>query len=277
MERLGLGEAALRADNPGLVWCSVTAFGPGSELPGYDLLIQAVGGLMSVTGEPDGAPMKVGVALVDVIAGLYATVGILAALRERGRSGLGQRIDVSLFSAVLAALVNQASGYLGAGVVPGRMGNRHPSITPYQLFAVADGEVVVAVGNDRQFADLCRVLGGAALAGDDRYATNPARVAHREQLAADLAPLFARRGRAELEAALAQAGVPCGPVNDVGDAFALAQRLGLDSVIAMAGDARQVASPIGLDATPVRYGRPPPALGADAAELRAWLGAGDRA
>jgi crotonobetainyl-CoA:carnitine CoA-transferase CaiB-like acyl-CoA transferase len=221
--------------------------------------------------------MKVGVALVDVIAGLYATVGILAALRERGRSGLGQRIDVSLFSAVLAALVNQASGYLGAGVVPGRMGNRHPSITPYQLFAVADGEVVVAVGNDRQFADLCRVLGGAALAGDDRYATNPARVAHREQLAADLAPLFARRGRAELEAALAQAGVPCGPVNDVGDAFALAQRLGLDSVIAMAGDARQVASPIGLDATPVRYGRPPPALGADAAELRAWLGAGDRA
>jgi crotonobetainyl-CoA:carnitine CoA-transferase CaiB-like acyl-CoA transferase len=276
MERLGLGESELRDVNPGLIWCSVTGFGPDSDLPGYDLLIQAVGGLMSVTGEPERAPMKVGVALVDVIAGLFATVGILAALRERDRSGLGQRADVSLFSALLAGLVNQASGYLGAGVVPGRMGNRHPSITPYELFAVADGEVVVAVGNDRQFADLCRVLGEPSLAADPRFAGNPARVEHYDELLAALAPLFARRTRAALEGELAGAGVPCGPVNDVAGAFALAERLGLRRIVEQAAGARQVASPIDLDATPVRYRRPPPALGADGGELRAWLGGGDR-
>jgi crotonobetainyl-CoA:carnitine CoA-transferase CaiB-like acyl-CoA transferase len=271
MERLGLGEEGLRAANPGLVWCAVTGFGPGSELPGYDLLIQAVGGLMSVTGETGGPPMKVGVALVDVIAGLFGTVGILAALRERERSGLGQRVDISLFSALLAGLVNQASGFLGAGVVPGRMGNRHPSIAPYESFAAADGDVVVAVGNDRQFGELCRELGAAELAADARFATNRARVEHREALDAELAPRFAARTRADLARALAVAGVPCGPVNDVADAFALADQLGLRSIVSIAEGMRGVASPIGLGATPVRYRRAPPALGADGAQLRAWL------
>jgi crotonobetainyl-CoA:carnitine CoA-transferase CaiB-like acyl-CoA transferase len=226
---------------------------------------------MSVTGEPDGPPTKVGVALVDVIAGLFATVAILAALREREHSGLGQRIDVSLFSALLAALVNQASGFLGAGVVPGRMGNRHPSITPYESFAAADGDIVVAVGNDRQFAELCRELGCGALALDERFADNPARVVNRAALAAALAPRFAARTRADLAQALTAADVPCGPVNDVAAAFALAEGLGLGRIVEMAEGVRQVASPIALDATPVRYRRAPPGLGADGEALRAWL------
>jgi len=277
MERLGLGEAGLREGNPGLVWCSVTGFGQDSDLPGYDLLIQAVGGLMSVTGESGRAPMKVGVALVDVIAGLFAAVGILAALRERDAAGRGQRVDVSLFASLLTALVNQASGYLGAGVVPRRMGNRHPSVAPYEAFAAADGEIVVAVGNDRQFDALCRALGEPALACDERFATNPARVAHLDELGAALAPRFASRTRAELADALGAAGVPCGPVNDVGAAFALAQELGLDRIVELAEGVRQVASPIELDATPVRYRLPPPALGADGPALRAWLRAPDGA
>ncbi|MGH2852371.1 MAG: CaiB/BaiF CoA transferase family protein, partial [Solirubrobacteraceae bacterium] len=202
MARLGLDLAELRADNPRLVSCSVTGFGADAQLPGYDLLIQAVGGLMSVTGEPDRPPVKVGVAVVDVIAGLYATVAVLAALRERERSGSGQHIDVSLFAALLAALVNQASAYLGAGVVPQRMGNAHPSIVPYESFAAADGDVVVAVGNDRQFASLCAELGADELAGDERFATNPVRVANRAELLAALAPRFALRTRADLASRL---------------------------------------------------------------------------
>ena len=237
----------------------MTGFGADSELPGYDLLIQAVGGLMSVTGEPDRPPMKVGVALVDVIAGLFATVGILAALRERERSGLGQRVDVSLFAALLAGLVNQASGFLGAGVVPGRIGNRHPSIAPYESFAAADGEIVVAVGNDRQFATLCRELGCAALAADARFATNPARVDEPRRAASRRWRRASRRARARISRRRSpRAGVPCGPVNDVADAFALAERLGLGSIVTMADGVRQVASPIALDATPVRYRRVPP-------------------
>ncbi len=273
MERFGLGEASIRASNSRLVSCSLTGFGSGAgaALPGYDLLIQAVGGLMSVTGAPDGPPTKVGVALVDVIAGLFATVAILAALAERERSGAGQRTEISLLGSLLAGLVNQASGFLGAGVVPGRMGNRHPSIAPYESFAAADGELVVAVGTDRQFASLCRELGCAALTNEARFATNAARVANRDALAAALGPLFGARPRGALAEALNAAGVPCGPVNDVGDAFALAQSLGLGSIVELAEGARQVANPISLDATPVGYRRPPPALGADSDAVRAWL------
>jgi len=273
LERFGLGEEASRASNPRLISCSLTGFGSGAgaELPGYDLLIQAVGGLMSVTGQPDGPPTKVGVALVDVIAGLFATVAILAALAERERSGVGQRAEVSLLGSLLAALVNQASGFLGAGAIPHRMGNRHPSIVPYESFGAADGEFVVAVGNDRQFESLCRELGSPALAADPRFATNSARVGHRAELVAALAPLFATRSRAHLAAALNGAGVPCGPVNDLRDAFALATSLGLGSIVEMAEGARQVANPISLHATPVTYRRIAPALGADDAAVRAWL------
>ena len=277
MERFGLGEELIRASNPRLVSCSLTGFGggEGAALPGYDLLIQAVGGLMSVTGQTDGPPTKVGVALVDVIAGLFATVAILAALAERERSGVGQRAEVSLLGSLLAALVNQASGFLGAGAVPRRMGNRHPSITPYESFAAGDGEIVVAVGNDRQFEALCRELGCAALAGDARFATNAARVEHRDALVDQLAPLFAAHSRARLAADLNAAGVPCGPVNDIRDAFALATELGLGSIVEMAEGVRQVANPISLDGTPVSYRRIPPRLGADDAAVRAWLGAGE--
>jgi crotonobetainyl-CoA:carnitine CoA-transferase CaiB-like acyl-CoA transferase len=206
-----------------------------------------------------------------VIAGLFAAVAILAALAERERSGLGQRAEVSLLASLLAALVNQSSGYLGAGAIPTRMGNRHPSIAPYESFAAADGEIVVAVGTDRQFAALCRELGAAALAGDDRFATNAARVGHREELVAALAPLFVARSRTRLAEALNAAGVPCGPVNDIRDAFELAQTLGLGSIVEMAEGVRQVANPIGLDRTPVSYRRIPPPLGADDAAVRAWL------
>jgi crotonobetainyl-CoA:carnitine CoA-transferase CaiB-like acyl-CoA transferase len=251
----------------------VTGFGAGdgAALPGYDLLIQAVGGLMSITGQPDGPPTKVGVALVDVIAGLFATVAILAALAERERSGLGQRAEVSLMGSLLAALVNQASGFLGAGAVPERMGNRHPSIAPYESFDAADGEIVVAVGNDRQFAALCRELGAAPLATDERFATNAARVEHRGALLEALGPRFAARSRVALAAALNAAGVPCGPVNDVRDAFAMAATLGLGSIVEMAEGVRQVAYPISLDGTPVGYRRAPPRLGADDGAVRAWL------
>jgi crotonobetainyl-CoA:carnitine CoA-transferase CaiB-like acyl-CoA transferase len=273
MERFGLGVDAMRALNPRLVSCSVTGFGAGAgaALPGYDLMIQAVGGLMSITGQPDGPPTKVGVALVDVIAGLFAAVAILAALAERERSGLGQRAEISLMGALLAGLVNQASGFLGAGAVPTRMGNRHPSIAPYESFDTADGEIVVAVGNDRQFDALCRELGCAPLAADERFATNAARVGHREALIEALAPRFAERPRGPLATALNAAGVPCGPVNDIGEAFALAESLGLGSIVEMAEGARQVANPISLDATPVGYRRVPPRLGADDAAVRAWL------
>jgi crotonobetainyl-CoA:carnitine CoA-transferase CaiB-like acyl-CoA transferase len=273
MERFGLGEEATRALNPLLVSCSVTGFGAGegAALPGYDLLIQAVGGLMSITGQTEGPPTKVGVALVDVIAGLFATVAILAALAERERSGLGQRAEVSLMGSLLAALVNQASGFLGAGAVPGRMGNRHPSIAPYESFDAADGEIVIAVGNDRQFAALCRELDAAALATDERFATNAARVEHRGALFEALGPRFAARPRVALAAALNAAGVPCGPVNDVRDAFAMAETLGLGSIVEMADGVRQVANPISLGGTPVGYRRVPPQLGADDAAVRAWL------
>jgi crotonobetainyl-CoA:carnitine CoA-transferase CaiB-like acyl-CoA transferase len=275
MERLGLGHDELAAANPGLVSCSITGFGAGAgaELPGYDLLVQGVGGLMSMTGPLGGPPTKVGVALVDVLAGLFSTVGILAALREREASGLGQRVEVSLFASLLAALVNQASGYLGAGFVPGPLGNRHPSIAPYETFTAADGDVVIAVGTDRQFAALCGELGVGELAADERFATNPQRVAHADALRAALAPPLLGATRAAWSERLNAAGIPCGPVNDVGEAFAMAERLGLGSIVEMAGGARQTADPIGLSATPVTYRRVPPALGADSADVRAWLAA----
>ncbi len=273
MERFGLGHDQLSADNQGLVSCSITGFGAGqgAELPGYDLLIQGVGGLMSVTGPADGPPTKVGVAVVDVLAGLFAVVGILAALRERDMSGRGQRVEVSLMQALLAGLVNQSSGLLAAGFVPTTMGNRHPSIAPYETFAASDGDLVLAVGNDRQFAALCGELGIGWMADDERFATNAARVVNRDALYDALAPRVRLGTRAAWAQRLNTIGVPCGPVNDLAEAFAFAQRLGLDPVVELAGGQRQVADPIGLSATPPRYDRPPPALDGDGDAIRAWL------
>jgi crotonobetainyl-CoA:carnitine CoA-transferase CaiB-like acyl-CoA transferase len=272
LDRLGLGYEEVARDNPGLVWCSISGFGraAGAELPGYDFLVQAMSGLMSITGPSGGEPTKVGVALVDVLSGLYATTGILAALQERARTGRGQRVEVSLLGSALAGLVNQASSFLCTGTPPRAMGNRHPSITPYETLATADRPLVVAVGNDGQFARLCRAVGRDELAGDPRFATNADRVANRDELAALLEEALAARGAADWVAALAEAGVPCGLVNDVGEAFALADRLGLGAV-ADAGGVPQVASPIGLSATPVSYRLAPPALGEHTAEVLAWL------
>ncbi|RSN63307.1 carnitine dehydratase [Amycolatopsis sp. WAC 04182] len=264
MERLGLGPEVLLAANPGLVLCSVTGFGSGggAALPGYDLLIQAVGGLMSITGDPAGEPQKVGVALVDVLAGLFASVGILAALRHRDRTGQGQRVEIDLLSSLLAALVNQGSAYTSGGTVPARMGNRHPSIAPYELVPCADHELALAVGNDRQFAALCEVIGLPELAGDTRYATNPARVEHRAELRALLEEHLGRRPAAGWAAELSAAGVPAGEVNDIAGAFALAERLGLNPTVDLprpdGTSVRLTRNPIGLSATPARYETAPP-------------------
>jgi crotonobetainyl-CoA:carnitine CoA-transferase CaiB-like acyl-CoA transferase len=266
MDRLGLGYDALRADNPGLVYCSITGFGrsAGADLPGYDLLIQAVGGLMSVTGPPDGEPQKVGVAMVDVLAGLFATVGILAAVRHRDTTGKGQRVEVDLLSSLLAGLVNQASAYTAGGVVPSRMGNQHPSVVPYEPLPTADGDLVLAVGNDRQFRALCSVLGAEPLATDPRFATNSARVAHRDQLRAALVELLATRPSAEWATACTAAGVPAGVLNDIAGAFRLAAELGLEPVVTLPrpdGSAVHLPrNPIGLSVTPPTYRCAPPQL-----------------
>jgi len=265
----GLGHETLRAENPRLVYCSITGFGSGggAELPGYDLLIQALGGLMSVTGEPDGEPMKVGVALVDVLAGLYATIGILVALRAREATGEGQLVEVDLLSALLASLVNQGSAYTVGGVVPARLGNRHPSISPYEVYATAAGELVLAVGNDRQFAALCEELGAPGLASDPRFATNPARVEHREALGVELERLLAARPAAAWAEALLARRVPAGQVNDLGAAFAFAERLGLDPTVAIPREDGSTVSltrnPIRLSATPATYRSAPPDLPED--------------
>jgi crotonobetainyl-CoA:carnitine CoA-transferase CaiB-like acyl-CoA transferase len=267
MDRLGLGYERLREADPGLIYCSITGFGAGAgaRIPGYDLLVQALGGLMSLTGRRDSEPQKVGVALVDVIAGLFAATGILAALRHRDASGEGQRVEVDLLSSALAALVNQASGYTAAGVVPERMGNAHPSIAPYELFATADGDLVLAVGNDRQFADLCRVLDDPELAADPRFATNDARVTNRDELRTLLEARLASRPAVEWLDPLLEAGVPAGEVNDVDGAFALAERLGLHPIVEIAdgeGHPTKLArNPVRMAATPSRYEASPPRLG----------------
>jgi crotonobetainyl-CoA:carnitine CoA-transferase CaiB-like acyl-CoA transferase len=272
LERLGLGFEQVREDNPGLVWCSISGFGrgAGAELPGYDFLVQAMSGLMHITGPAGGEPTKVGVALVDVLTGLYATSGILAALHQRARTGRGQLVEVSLLGSALASLVNQASSYLCTGRSPQALGNRHPSITPYETLATADRPLVVAVGNDGQFVRLCRALGLEQAAADPRFATNTARVTNREELAALLEGALAARGAADWATVLADAGVPCGLVNDLGEAFALAERLGLDPVVE-AGGIPQVANPIRLAATPPSYRLGPPALGEHTAEVLRWL------
>lgn len=268
MERLGLDPAQLMADNPRLIWCSITGFGAGggAAMPGYDLLVQALGGLMSITGEADAGPTKAGVALVDVLTGQNALSGILAALYARKETGLGQRVDVNLMSSLLSALVNQASSTLATGQSPARLGNAHPSIAPYETLAAADRELVIAVGNDRQFRAMAGVLGAPGLADDARFATNRDRVGHRAELKAELEALLASRNATVWATMLTEVGVPSGAVNTVGEAFALAAELGLGSEVLIqhptsGAISHQVANPIGLSATPAVYRTPPPALG----------------
>jgi crotonobetainyl-CoA:carnitine CoA-transferase CaiB-like acyl-CoA transferase len=276
MARYGLSYEQVRELNPRIVYCSVTGFGAGkgADLPGYDLLVQAVGGLMSVTGPEPDRPVKAGVAVVDVLTGLHAAVGILAALRARERSGEGQLVEVNLLGVLLSSLVNQATGYTAAGAVPGIMGNRHPSIAPYQVFPTVDRPMVVAVGNDRQFAALCHGLGVPHLAADPRFVHNPDRVAHRDALAEAISSQMAARPASAWFAILSPLGVPCGPVNDMAGAFELADDLGLGARVGVGeGDdaVDLVANPIGLSGSPPTYRSRPPRLGEHTSELRQWL------
>ena len=275
----GLDASSLRASNPRLVYCSVTGFGqtgPYASRAGYDVLIQAMGGLMSITGgregEPGAGPQKVGVALVDIMTGLYATVGILAALAHRDRTGEGQIIDIALLDVSVAALANQAMNYLVSGVSPQRMGNAHPNIVPYQDFPTADGAMIMAVGNDAQFA---RAWGALGLAPDATLATNAGRIARRADVILAITARTLTQPTAHWVAELEAVGVPCGPINTIADVFAdpqiVAREMRRDLDHPLAGSVPTVANPLHLSATPVTYRTAPPVLGADDARILARL------
>jgi crotonobetainyl-CoA:carnitine CoA-transferase CaiB-like acyl-CoA transferase len=278
LKKYGLDYASLKAVNPRLVYCSITGFGqtgPYARRAGYDFMIQGMAGLMSITGQPDGTPgaepMKVGVAFADIFTGLYATIGILAALAHRQHSGKGQQIDMALLDSQVAVLANQALNYLVSGTAPTRLGNAHPNIVPYQTFATADGHIIVAVGNDRQFGDFCRIAGVEQLASDARFASNRKRVEHRAALVEPLAEAMKGRTTAAWVAALEAASVPCGPINRLDEVFADAQVKARGLAIALSRPdgtvTPGVANPIRLSASPVEYNRAAPALGADTAEV----------
>jgi crotonobetainyl-CoA:carnitine CoA-transferase CaiB-like acyl-CoA transferase len=273
MSRWGLDPDTLRAANPRLVTCSITAFGTGeagSALPGYDFLLQALGGLMSITGEPDGQPVKVGSAVVDLICGLLAVVGVQAALAERERTGRGRHVEVSLMDAVLTSLLNQGSAWVAGGVVPSRMGNRHPSIVPYETFDAADRPFAVAVGNDRLFARLCTAIGLDELPGDPRFATNAARVANVDTLGERLRAVFATRDADHWVEVLTAVSVPAGRINGIDEAWALAEQLGMEPVAEPDG-VPVAAPPLRLDGERPAVRRAPPALDEHGEEIRAWL------
>lgn len=268
----GLDYASLKALNPRLIYCSITGFGqdgPYARRAGYDFMVQGLGGLMSLTGRADGeagaGPMKVGVALTDILTGLYAAIGVLAALNHRQLSGAGQHVDLALLDVQVACLANQAMNYLTTGVPPKRLGNAHPNIVPYQDFPSADGDFILAVGNDSQFRKFCEVAGCIELADDPRFASNQARVAHREVLVPMLRQTTVFKTTREWISLLEQAGVPCGPINNLAQVFedpqVKARGLRLDLPHALGCLAPQVASPIRLSATPVEYRQAPPLLG----------------
>jgi crotonobetainyl-CoA:carnitine CoA-transferase CaiB-like acyl-CoA transferase len=276
MERYGLSYDEVREVNPGIVYCSVTGFGAGkgAALPGYDLLAQAVGGLMSVTGPEPGHPVKAGVAVVDVLTGLHAALGILAALRARELTGEGQMVEVNLVGTLLSSMVNQSVAYTAAGAVPGILGNRHPSIAPYEVYPTADHPMVIAVGNDRQFDALCRGLDVPDVARDRRFATNADRVANVDALAEALTARLSVHAASTWFTILTPLGVPCGPVNNLAEAFDFAAELEIDARVTVGeGEAAVtvVANPIALSASPPTYHRRPPKLGEHSTEIRGWL------
>ena len=268
LERFGLDYGAVAAASPGVVYCEISGFGErgGREMPGYDPLVQALGGLMSITGPPE-TPSKTGVAIVDVVTALYATVGVLAALHERTRSGRGQRVTIDLLHANLAMLANQATGWLASGEVPQSLGNVHPSIEPFATYRAGDGDLMIGAGNDAQFRRLVEAIGAPELADDPRFRTNADRVANRGDVREELEARLTTKTRAEWREALLGAGVPAGPVQDIAEAFSLAEALGL-AVVDETDGVRTVSFPARLSETPATVRRRPPDLDEHGAELR---------
>ncbi|WP_280421827.1 CaiB/BaiF CoA transferase family protein [Nocardia carnea] len=280
LRRFGLDYASVSERNAGVIYASISGFGTadGASLPGYDLLVQAASGLMSLTGDPDGPGYRAGISVFDVLTGTHAAIGILSALHHRDITGQGQRIEVNLLSSALSALVNHTSAYVAGGVVPSRMGNAHPSLFPYEPLPTADKDLIVIAGNDGQFRALCRVLGLDELPGDPRFARSEDRTANRDELRPILVDKLEQRSAEEWFAQLSAAGVPCGPINHVDGGVALAEKLGLDPVIEVGagGDAvPMIRNPITLGATPARHVLPPPRLDQHGAEVRAWLAQGE--
>jgi crotonobetainyl-CoA:carnitine CoA-transferase CaiB-like acyl-CoA transferase len=286
LARYGLDWDSLKADFPGLVYCSISGFGqtgPYKDRAGYDYLAQGYGGIMSITGAPDGEPMKVGVGIADIMCGMYASSAILAALHHKARTGEGQHIDLALLDTQVAWLANEGTNYLLSGKVPQRLGNEHPNIVPYKLFETQDGPVVLAAGNDAQFQRFCRFAGVAELAEDDRFATNSRRVQNRDALYALLVPVFATRTKAAWVDGLTALGVPCGPVNSIDEVFEDEQirhremRIDMPHPLASDGTVPLLGNPIKMSATPPAYRRPPPFLGQHTDEVLAELLAMDEA
>jgi crotonobetainyl-CoA:carnitine CoA-transferase CaiB-like acyl-CoA transferase len=272
LDRYGLGYAQLKALNPGLVYCSITGFGhtgPWRDRPGYDFMIQGMGGLMSITGERDdragGGPQRAGIPIADLITGMYASLAVCAALAHRAQSGAGQHLDLALLDSLVAVLAKQGANYLATGEAPGRLGNDHPNIAPYQAFRTADGNLILACGNDNLFRKFCEAAGRAELAADARFTTNGKRVENRVELTRILSEIILRRGTQEWLAALEAAGVPCGPINDLAQVFsepqAIARGLKFELQHPRAGQVALVRSPMRFSATPVQHHAPPPTLG----------------
>ncbi|MBN9793328.1 CoA transferase [Pseudonocardia sp. TMWB2A] len=276
MARFGLDYEAVVADNPGVVYASISGFGSGAgaHVPGYDLMVQAMSGLMSLTGDPDGPPYRAGISVFDVMAGNHAAIGVLAALRHRDRTGAGQHVEVNLLSSALTGLVNHSSAWVAGGTVPYRMGNAHPSVFPYEPMPTADDDLIVAAGNDAQFRKLCGVLEVPALADDPRFARNADRTVNREELRPLLVERLATKGAVEWFELLTAAGVPSGPIQTIDGGFAMAERFGLDPVVTVGEGDRAVPTtrhPVRFSATPAVYRLPPPRLDEHGADLRKWL------
>ncbi len=278
LTRFGLDYDTVAAVNAKIIYASISGFGTtekGAALPGYDLIVQAISGLMSLTGDPDGPPYRAGISVFDVMAGLHATIGVLSALHKRHETGHGQHVEVNLLSSALSGLVNHASAVVAGGVVPYRMGNSHPSLFPYEPLPCADGDLIITAGNDGQFRKLCEVLGLPELSEDARFAHNQDRTANRDQLRPLLVARLATRTKAEWFREIIAAGVPCGPINTLDGGVAFAEEIGLDPVIEVAGPGRSVPSirnPITLSETPADYRYPPPGLDEHGAAIRSWLG-----
>ena len=272
LSRFGLDFPSVSAVNAKIIYASISGFGSGAgaDLPGYDLMVQAISGLMSLTGDPDGPPYRAGISVFDVMAGMHASIGILSALHHRAATGRGQHVEVNLLSSALSGLVNHSSGYVAGGTIPFRMGNAHPSLFPYEPLPTADGELIVIAGNDGQFRKLCQVLDLPDLPSDPRFARNQDRTANREELRPILVERLAKRSKDEWFHDLIAAGVPCAPINTIDGGVALASELGLDPVIS-SGGVPGVRNPITFSETPPAYELPPPGLDEHGEEIRAWL------